>query len=151
PDRVRGLGAVRPRDPGRRAARRDARRLPARRRIQRLQPRQPDRPPRPDRGLSVRVSALDEAPLVRADDRATWRAWLEANHGTSRGAWLVTLRKGSGLDYEAAVEEALCFGWVDSTGGVLDAEHGKLYFARRKARSPWSASNKARVERLIAA
>ena len=54
-----------------------------------------------------------------------------------------------GLDYEAAVEEALCFGWVDSTGGVVDDEHGKLYFAPRKPRSAWAATNKARVERLI--
>ena len=56
---------------------------------------------------------------------------------------------GARLDYEAAIEEALCFGWVDSTGGYVDDERGKLYFAPRKPRSVWSASNKARVERLI--
>jgi uncharacterized protein YdeI (YjbR/CyaY-like superfamily) len=98
------------------------------------------------------VSALDDAPLVHADDRATWRAWLEANHATTRGAWLVTWRPRSGrvgLDYEAAVEEALCFGWVDSTGRPIDDERSKLYFAQRKPRSVWAASNKARVERLI--
>ncbi len=55
-----------------------------------------------------------------------------------------------GLDYEVAVEEALCFGWVDSTGGRVDDERGKLYFAPRKVRSAWAATNKARVERLIA-
>ena len=99
------------------------------------------------------MSALDDAPQVHADDRATWRAWLEANHATVRGAWLVTWRPRSGragLDYEAAIEEALCFGWVDSTGGRVDDERGKLYFAPRKPRSVWAASNKARVERLIA-
>ncbi len=99
------------------------------------------------------MSALDEAPRVHADDRATWRAWLEAHHSTERGAWLVTWRPRSGrvvLDYEAAVEEALCFGWVDSTGGSFDADRGKLYFAPRKPRSAWAATNKARVERLIA-
>ena len=53
------------------------------------------------------------------------------------------------LDYEAAVEEALCFGWVDSTGGQFDDERGKLYFAQRKPLSAWAATNKARVERLI--
>src|SRR5688500_10850307 len=65
------------------------------------------------------VSALSEAPLVPADDRAAWRSWLAANHATARGAWLVTWRRGHGpvLEYEAAVEEALCFGWVDSTAG----------------------------------
>ena len=55
-----------------------------------------------------------------------------------------------GLDYEAAIEEALCFGWVDGTAGTVDEERGKLYFARRKPRSVWAATNKARVERLIA-
>jgi uncharacterized protein YdeI (YjbR/CyaY-like superfamily) len=97
------------------------------------------------------MSAPDDAPHVHADDRATWRAWLETNHATGRGAWLVTWRPRSGrvsLDYEAAVEEALCFGWVDSTGGRVDDERGKLYFAPRKPRSVWAASNKARVERL---
>lgn len=100
------------------------------------------------------MSALEDAPYVHADDRATWRAWLEANHATVRGAWLVTWRQRTGrgsLDYDAAVQEALCFGWVDSTGGHLDLERGKLYFAPRKPRSVWAASNKARVERLIAA
>jgi len=98
------------------------------------------------------MSVLDDAPHVHADDRATWRAWLEANHATARGAWLVTWRQRSGrvrLDYETAIEEALCFGWVDSTGGQVDDERGKLYFAPRKPRSVWAASNKARVERLI--
>jgi len=100
------------------------------------------------------VSALDDAPCVHADDRATWRAWLESNHETVHGAWLVTWRPRSGrqgLDYEAAVEEALCFGWVDSTGGRFDDDRGKLYFAARKPRSGWAATNKARVRRLIAA
>jgi len=100
------------------------------------------------------MSALDDAPWVEADDRATWRAWLEANHATASGAWLVTWRPRSGrvgLDYEAAIEEALCFGWVDSTGGRVDDDRGKLYFAPRKPRSGWAATNKSRVERLIAA
>ena len=86
------------------------------------------------------MSALADAPHVEADDRATWRAWLEANHASSSGAWLVTWRPSSGrqsLDYEAAVEEALCFGWVDSTGARIDDERGKLYFAPRKPGSGW--------------
>jgi uncharacterized protein YdeI (YjbR/CyaY-like superfamily) len=95
---------------------------------------------------------MDDAPQVHADDQATWRAWLQANHSSATGVWLVTWRRRSGrtgLDYEPAIEEALCFGWVDSTGGRVDDERGKLYFAPRKPRSPWAASNKARVERLI--
>ncbi len=98
------------------------------------------------------MSALDDALRVHADDRATWRAWLEANHANADGAWLVTWRPSSGrgsLDYEAAVEEALCFGWIDSTAHRLDDDRGEQYFAPRKTRSPWAATNKARVERLI--
>ncbi len=98
------------------------------------------------------MSLLDDAPEVSADDRATWRAWLEAHHATARGVWLVTWRPSSGrasLAYEVAVEEALCFGWVDGTGGRIDADRGKQYFAPRKPRSPWAATNKARVDRLI--
>ena len=98
------------------------------------------------------MAGIQDAPLVPADDRATWRSWLEANHASSTGAWLVTWRKGHGpvLDYGEAVEEALCFGWVDSTGGKYDEHRTKLYFAPRKVRSVWSASNKERVVRLIA-
>jgi uncharacterized protein YdeI (YjbR/CyaY-like superfamily) len=99
------------------------------------------------------VSPQSDAPEVFAEDRATWRAWLETHHATSGGAWLVTWRTGSGrkgLPYEDAVEEALCFGWVDSTAGTVDDERGKLYFAPRKPTSGWAATNKARVERLIA-
>jgi uncharacterized protein YdeI (YjbR/CyaY-like superfamily) len=109
--------------------------------------------PRLPGGSLTGMSALDDAPDVEAHDRRTWRAWLEEHHATSRGAWLVTWRPSSGrvgLDYEAAVEEALCFGWVDSTGGRVDEDRSKLYFAPRKGRSVWAASNKARVERLIA-
>jgi uncharacterized protein YdeI (YjbR/CyaY-like superfamily) len=99
------------------------------------------------------VSPLADAPEVFVEDRATWRAWLEANHAASNGAWLVTWRTRSGrqgLPYEDAVEEALCFGWVDGTAGTVDDDRGKLYFAPRKPTSGWAATNKARVERLIA-
>ena len=98
------------------------------------------------------MSALDDAPEVHADDPGTWRAWLEANHAVARGAWLVMRRRRAGresLGYEAAVEEALCFGWVDSTRRRLDDERNKLYFAQRKPGSAWAATNKARVERLV--
>jgi uncharacterized protein YdeI (YjbR/CyaY-like superfamily) len=98
------------------------------------------------------MPALDDAPQVQPDDRASWRAWLQEHHATSRGVWLVMWRARSGrtgLDYESAIEEALCFGWVDGTAGTVDEDRGKLYFAPRKPRSGWAATNKARVERLI--
>lgn len=100
------------------------------------------------------MSALSEAPLVHADDRATWRAWLEQHHGMETGCWLVTWRARSGrtprLSYEEAIEEATCFGWVDSTAGRFDDRRGKLYFSPRRPRSPWAATNKARVAKLTA-
>jgi len=92
--------------------------------------------------------------MVQCETRAEWRAWLEANHATATGAWLVTWRNDTGhpvLDYEAGVEEALCFGWIDSRGGRLDEQRSKLYYASRKPRSGWARTNKARVERLVAA
>jgi len=100
------------------------------------------------------MPAVEDAPHIEAEDRATWRAWLEANHATASGAWLVTRRAASGrstLDYEASVEEALCFGWVDSRLGKVDEQRTKLYFAPRRPRSAWSASNKARIAGLTAA
>ena len=99
------------------------------------------------------MGAFDGAPHVEAEDRETWRQWLEANHATASGAWLVTWRAGAGqpvLGYESAVEEALCFGWVDSRGGRIDERRTKLYFSPRKARSGWARPNKERVQRLIA-
>jgi uncharacterized protein YdeI (YjbR/CyaY-like superfamily) len=99
------------------------------------------------------MGKLDEAPLVMCEAREQWRAWLEANHATAGSCWLVTWRKSSGhtvLPYEAAIEEALCVGWVDSTGGRLDDQRAKLYFAARKPGSGWAATNKARVARLEA-
>lgn len=99
------------------------------------------------------VSVLDDAEIVHMDDRQTWRAWLAANHATSRGVWLVTWRPRSGrasLPYDAAVEEALCFGWIDSTAAKFDDDRGKQFYSPRKARSFWAATNKARVARLTA-
>ena len=99
------------------------------------------------------VSVLDDAEVLHADDRETWRTWLAEHHATAHGVWLVTWRPRSGrvsLAYDAAVEEALCFGWIDSTTAKFDDGRGKQFFSPRKARSPWAATNKARVARLIA-
>jgi uncharacterized protein YdeI (YjbR/CyaY-like superfamily) len=70
------------------------------------------------------------------------------------GIWLISFKKGTGkprFDYEEAVEEALCFGWVDSKPNSLDEERSMLWFAPRKAGTGWSRINKGRVEKLIAA
>jgi uncharacterized protein YdeI (YjbR/CyaY-like superfamily) len=85
--------------------------------------------------------------------RAEWRAWLAANHDTSTGIWLVTFKKASGQpapSYNDIVEEALCFGWVDSKPGKVDTERTMLYISPRKPKSGWAKPNKIRVAKLIA-
>jgi uncharacterized protein YdeI (YjbR/CyaY-like superfamily) len=85
--------------------------------------------------------------------RAEWRRWLSRNHDRTVGVWLINYKKTSGkqrFDYDASVEEALCFGWIDSRPKPLDDERSALWFTPRKAGSAWSRSNKVRVERLVA-
>lgn len=85
---------------------------------------------------------------------AAWRKWLKKNHLVSPGIWLVYYKKISGkknITYNDAVEEALCFGWIDSRPRLLDEERAMLQFSPRKPKSIWSALNKKRVEKLIAA
>jgi uncharacterized protein YdeI (YjbR/CyaY-like superfamily) len=84
--------------------------------------------------------------------REAWRNWLVEHHRQAQNLWLITYKKGTGkptLSYDDAVEEALCFGWVDSLPRKLDAERTMLYFAPRKPGSGWSRLNKERVEKLI--
>lgn len=98
--------------------------------------------------------APDGRPMVGPFDRAAWRAWLITNHETTNGVYLVSWRRGSGrasVSYEDAVEEALCVGWVDSSGRNIDEERSIQWFARRRPRSLWARSNKERVARLTAA
>jgi len=85
-------------------------------------------------------------------DRAAWRAWLAKNHAAAPEIWLAYYKKGTGkksISYEEALEEALCFGWIDSTVNALDAERYIQRYTPRKPKSVWSASNKARAERLL--
>jgi len=89
--------------------------------------------------------------MVHAETRDEWRAWLAENHGRPSGVWLATYKKATGkprIDYEEAVEEALCFGWVDSKSNALDDERSLLWMSPRKPRSGWSRINKERIERL---
>jgi uncharacterized protein YdeI (YjbR/CyaY-like superfamily) len=98
------------------------------------------------------MARLAEVERFQAKTRGDWREWLEQNHATSGGVWLVTFKKNSGqphLDYSASVEEALCYGWVDSVAGKVDALRSMLYFAPRKAKSGWAKPNKDRVEKLL--
>jgi uncharacterized protein YdeI (YjbR/CyaY-like superfamily) len=89
---------------------------------------------------------------VRARTRAIWRSWLAKHHEKSAGVWLVFPKKASGLpsvSYNDAVEEALCFGWIDGLMNPIDATFYKQMFTPRKPRSAWALSNKNRAARLI--
>lgn len=84
--------------------------------------------------------------------REEWREWLAENYDKSRGIWLIYYKKGSGkprVPYDDAVEEALCFGWIDSTVRRLDEEKYAQRFTPRKPGSGWSESNVLRMEKLI--
>ncbi len=90
--------------------------------------------------------------LVYAKNRREWRKWLLKNHKSSGPIWLVYFKKKSGkpsVSYDEAVEEALCFGWIDSKVNSLDEERYKQIFSPRKSGSVWSKLNKQRVEKLI--
>jgi uncharacterized protein YdeI (YjbR/CyaY-like superfamily) len=92
-----------------------------------------------------------EPAVVVARDRAAWRRWLERNHATSGAVWLVLAKKGASersVTYDEAVEEALCFGWIDSRSSTIDDARYKIWMAPRRPRSGWSESNKRRIESL---
>jgi uncharacterized protein YdeI (YjbR/CyaY-like superfamily) len=95
----------------------------------------------------------DTTETFYAKNRDEWRDWLAKNHATTTGIWLIMVKKDSGkpcVAYDESVEEALCFGWIDSHKRGIDAEKSIQLFTPRKPKSMWSASNKQRVERLIA-
>jgi uncharacterized protein YdeI (YjbR/CyaY-like superfamily) len=97
---------------------------------------------------------MGEYPRVRPKSRQAWRAWLEKHHATATGVWLVYAKKRSGLPsltYNDAVEEALCFGWIDSKIHPIDEDFFMQVFTPRKLKSAWSLLNKTRVARLLAA
>jgi uncharacterized protein YdeI (YjbR/CyaY-like superfamily) len=90
--------------------------------------------------------------VVRVDGRAGWRRWLEENHSEAKGVWVVRPRRQADaeLDYDALVEEALCFGWVDGRMQPIDEEETMQLVTPRKRGSAWASSNKERVARLEA-
>lgn len=87
---------------------------------------------------------------VQVDTRESWRAWLGEHATTSPGIWLVTFKKGFGpyVPYDDIVEEALCFGWVDSQPRALDDARSSRLMTPRRPGSSWSRVNKERVQRL---
>jgi uncharacterized protein YdeI (YjbR/CyaY-like superfamily) len=86
------------------------------------------------------------------ETRAQWRAWLAGHHADTPRVWVVIWKPATGRpapSYDDLVEEALCYGWVDSTAGTVDAERSMMRFTPRKPGSGWARTNKVRVERLV--
>lgn len=93
-------------------------------------------------------------PIYHALTRPQWRAWLEANHATAKGVWLCSYRSATGkpaVPYVEAVLEVLCFGWIDSTASVMDAERSLQLMTPRKPKSSWTRLNRQRVADMEAA
>lgn len=86
-------------------------------------------------------------------DSRDWRKWLHKHHKQKQGVWLVMYKKSSpefNLSWSDAVDQALCYGWIDSTKRPIDENSFKQYFSKRKAKGTWSKINKDKVELLIA-
>ncbi len=85
--------------------------------------------------------------------KAEWRRWLEGHHASEDSVWLIYYNKASGqpsLKWSDAVDEALCFGWIDSVHRKRDKDSSIQFFSKRKAKSTWSRVNKNKIEVLIA-
>jgi uncharacterized protein YdeI (YjbR/CyaY-like superfamily) len=90
-------------------------------------------------------------PILQFDGPGDWAAWLERHHSTSQGAWLKFAKKASGITtvtHAQALEEALCYGWIDGQAARLDESFHLIRFTPRRHRSKWSQINRANVERL---
>lgn len=99
------------------------------------------------------MKRADGVPAFHAQNGSAWRKWLEENHDQETSVWLIIYRKGSdtaSVYYAEAVDEALCFGWIDSKPNKRDGESYYQFFSRRNPKSNWSRVNKTKVERLMA-
>ena len=93
-------------------------------------------------------------PIYHAETRAQWRAWLKANHDKTKGVWLCSWRgpaQRPRCPYPEVVEEALCFGWIDSTVSIFDDDRGLQLITPRKPKSTWTRLNRQRVANMQAA
>lgn len=106
----------------------------------------------------TRTADLDDPPSPNGKDvltppsRAAWRRWLASNPNRHEGLWVVYRKKSSNLDgpmYDDLVEEALCFGWIDSQARRVDDDRVMQWFSPRRKGGLWSRINKARIERLV--
>lgn len=96
----------------------------------------------------------DHQPQIEAASAEAWRQWLAQHHDQQEAVWLIIYKKDSGIPsvyYDQAVDEALCFGWIDSKPNKRDATSYFQYFSKRNPKSNWSRVNKEKIQRLRAA
>ena len=98
------------------------------------------------------MSSEQDLPIVELRDQQEWRQWLEDNHESLAGAWLKFAKKASPsrtVSYPEAIEEALCYGWIDGQARGYDAHHYLQRFTPRRRKSKWSQINREKATRLI--
>ncbi len=96
---------------------------------------------------------LNNEESIQPKHQQEWKDWLDTNHESSSGVWLIVYKKSTGkqvFSFEESIEDALCYGWIDSKPGKVDEQRTKLWFTPRKPKTGWSKLNKERIERLIA-
>ena len=99
------------------------------------------------------MNVIDMHPKICIANRHDWRAWLEDHHDSESFVWLVLFKKSSGtqgISYREALEEALCFGWIDGLKKGIDRDRYAFRFSPRKRNSKWSPANIELAEGLIA-
>jgi uncharacterized protein YdeI (YjbR/CyaY-like superfamily) len=99
------------------------------------------------------MSTGRDLPIVEVGDQRAWRAWLESNHASPVGVWLKLAKKGSPtptVTYSEAIEEAICFGWIDGQARSHDEHFYLQRFTPRRPRSKWSQINREKATRLLA-
>ena len=98
-------------------------------------------------------NGIEEIETFSPTSRQDWRQWLEENHRSKPSIWLVYYKKQTKMptiSWSEAVDEALCFGWIDSVQKPIDGEKFMQFFSKRKPKSVWSKINKGKVQQLIA-
>ena len=100
------------------------------------------------------MSSEKYSPATKAESAEAWREWLKVNHQKEENVWLIMYHKSSSIPsitYSEAVDEALCFGWIDSVGQKRDHQSAYRFFSRRNPKSSWSRINKNKIKKLLAA
>jgi len=105
------------------------------------------------RGVLVNGDAMEIGETIYLTTREEFREWLEKNHRIYKEIWLIQYKKVTkkpSIPYAEAVEEAICFGWIDGFEKGMDGDRYATRFTRRRAKSNWTETNKERAQRMIA-